>query len=132
MEQRGPRRWREKGQEEIPPAADGAPSPAAGTPPRQRERLNAIGPAVRRLRFSQDLTQDALAARCAVAGCDISRGTLAKIEAQIRGVSEVELFTLAQALRVPMSGLFPADFARQLKRGQWWTCRPLPRGKTSR
>ena len=54
-----------------------------------------------------------------VAGCDLSRGTLAKIEAQIRGVSEVELFTLALVLRVRMDELFPDSFATKLKRGNY-------------
>ena len=82
-----------------------------------RERYNVVGPAIRRLRYNQKLTQDLLAARCAVAGCDISRGTLAKIEAQIRGVSDVELFVLASVLRVQMDDLFPRGFKQSLKSG---------------
>ena len=80
-----------------------------------RERYNVVGPTVRRLRYNQKLTQDLLAARCAVAGCDISRGTLAKIEAQIRGVSDVELFVLASVLRVQIEDLFPPGFKQTLK-----------------
>ena len=110
MEQRGPRRRKEDGKD-ARPSADATPSP--------RQPQNVIGPAVRRLRYAQELTQDTLAARCNVAGCDLSRGTLAKIEAQIRGVSEVELFALAQVLRVRMDELFPSDFARKLKRGSY-------------
>jgi transcriptional regulator with XRE-family HTH domain len=78
---------------------------------------NVVRPTVRRLRYAQKLTQDLLAARCAVAGCDISRGTLAKIEARIRGVSDVELFAIAQVLRVPIEDLFPESFKRLLKHG---------------
>ena len=108
MEQRGLRQRKESG-EDAPPATN--------VPATPRLLQNAIGPAVRRLRYEHELTQDTLAARCGVAGCDLSRGTLAKIEAQVRPVSDAELFTLAQVLKVPMDKLFPADFARQLKRG---------------
>ena len=89
----------------------------AENPKQVREHQNAVGPTVRRLRYAKKLTQDLLAVRCAVAGCDISRGTLAKIEAQIRGVSDVELFALAQVLRVPIEELFPRGFKQTLKDG---------------
>ncbi len=61
------------------------------------------------------MTQDLLAARCCVAGCDISRGTLAKIEAQIRGSSEVELFVIAKILGVKLEELFPDNFSKKLR-----------------
>ena len=41
------------------------------------------------------------------AGLDISRGTLAKIEAGVRCVSDQEALLLAQALGVGVSDLFP-------------------------
>mgnify|MGYP003592604818 CR=1 FL=1 len=67
---------------------------------------NIIGAQLRRLRYSKDLTQGELAARCGVAGFDISRGTLSKIEAGLRCVSDKELILLAKALRVPIDQLF--------------------------
>lgn len=80
---------------------------------------NAVGRAVRQLRRKRGLTQQMLAARCEVQGCSLSRGTLAKIEAQIRSVADVELHALSSALRVPMQSLFPRDFARWLKNTGW-------------
>jgi transcriptional regulator with XRE-family HTH domain len=80
---------------------------------------NAVGETVRRIRYKQGWTQEALAAKCEVAGCSISRGTLAKIEAQIRSATDVELFAIAGALKVPIAMLFPKDFARQLKASGW-------------
>ena len=41
------------------------------------------------------------------AGLDISRGTLAKIEAGVRCVSDQEALLLAQALGVEVGDLFP-------------------------
>lgn len=67
---------------------------------------NIIGAQLRRLRYQKDLTQNQLAARCCVAGFDISRGTLAKIEAQMRCVSDKELLMLAKALGVAVDKLY--------------------------
>src|SRR5690554_496977 len=68
--------------------------------------MNIVGPAVRHLREQQALTQEQLVARCNVLGWDISRGTLAKIEAQVRRVVDSETVWLAAALRVPVEQLF--------------------------
>lgn len=80
---------------------------------------NAIGETVRQLRYQRGWTQADLAAKCEVAGCSISRGTLAKIEAQIRTATDVELFALAVAFRVPIAELYPKDFARVLRASGW-------------
>jgi transcriptional regulator with XRE-family HTH domain len=61
---------------------------------------NIVGPQVRRLRVAQSLSQAELAGRCQRAGWDISRETLAKIEAQIRWVADIEVVYLAKTLRV--------------------------------
>ena len=68
---------------------------------------NIIGKQVSRLRNGLDLSQEDLSARCQRQGLDISRGTLAKIEAGIRCVSDQEALLLAQALDVSVSDLFP-------------------------
>ncbi len=72
---------------------------------------NIVGPQVRNLRDKQDLTQDMLAARCGVLGWNLSRGTLAKIEAKVRCVSDAELWLLAKALRCPIEKLYPDNAA---------------------
>lgn len=69
---------------------------------------NVVGPQIRRLRSQQGLTQPMLAARCRRWGWDISRETLAKIETQLRWVSDFELLCLARALRVTPNDLWPA------------------------
>ena len=68
---------------------------------------NIIGKQVARLRNQLGLSQDQLSAKCQRVGLDISRGTLAKIEAGIRCVSDGEALLLAQALGVGVSDLFP-------------------------
>jgi hypothetical protein len=69
---------------------------------------NLVGPHIRRLRDQQGLTQPMLAARCRRWGWDLSRQTLAKIETQLRWVSDFELLCLAKALRVEPQELWPA------------------------
>lgn len=68
---------------------------------------NITGGQIARVRTQKGLSQDGLAGKCQRAGWDISRGTLAKIEAGVRCVSDEELLLLAQALDVSVSDLFP-------------------------
>ena len=68
--------------------------------------MNVIGPKLRQLRQEQNWTQEALAARCIILGWDISRGTLAKIEAQLRRVTDQEVVILAKALRVKIEKIY--------------------------
>lgn len=73
------------------------------------EPQNIVGPQVRAMRVRQELTQADLAARCGIQGWHITRGTLAKIESQVRCVSDAELYILAKSLRTPVENLFPHD-----------------------
>lgn len=68
---------------------------------------NITGNQVRKLRSQLDLSQEQLSAKCQRVGLDISRGTLAKIEAGVRCVSDQEALLLAQALGVGVADLFP-------------------------
>ena len=54
-----------------------------------------------------------------MAGCEISRGTLAKIEAQIRTATDIETFVLALVLKVGIDALYPKGFPGQLRRTGW-------------
>jgi len=65
-----------------------------------RRPRNIVGPVIRQLREQQKLTQPLLVAKLNLLGWDISRETLAKIEAQFRWVADFELVQLAEALRV--------------------------------
>jgi len=72
---------------------------------------NMIGPMLRSLREAEGLTQAELAARLQLSGWDISRETLAKVESQVRCVTDRELVRFAEALEVDPSELLkPARF----------------------
>ena len=68
--------------------------------------MNVIGPRIKELREQQKLTQAELAARCNVIGLDISRGTLGKIEAQVRRLTDGEVAQIAEALNVDVNELY--------------------------
>lgn len=72
----------------------------------EQSYMNLVGPQVRQIRESQNLTQEELAARCNVLDWDISRGTLAKIESQVRRVTDEEVALLAKALKVEVGDLY--------------------------
>jgi transcriptional regulator with XRE-family HTH domain len=74
---------------------------------KKRPAQNVIGPQLRRLRVAAGMTQDAVAAKCGVTGWDVSRGTLAKIEAQVRCVSDAEVYVLARVMKVELVAMYP-------------------------
>jgi hypothetical protein len=66
---------------------------------------NAAGPQIRKLRTHQNLSQDALAAKLQLAGLDLDRISVAKIEMQIRSVFDFELAVIADVLQVTTDDL---------------------------
>jgi len=68
---------------------------------------NIVGPVIRRLREKKKLTQAELATKLNLAGWDLSRDTLAKIEAQVRCVTDYEIPVLAISV-----GIEPSDLLR--------------------
>ena len=83
-------------------------------PKRTKKKIaNVVGPQLRKIRYGKGLTQEEFAVQCQVAGLNISRGTLSQIEAQLRCVSEFELFQLSRILKVPMDGLFPEEIRKR-------------------
>jgi transcriptional regulator with XRE-family HTH domain len=81
------------------------------------QNRNVIGANLRRLRVAKDFSQERLSVQCARLGYEFPRGTLAKIEAGIRAVSDVELFVLSHALTVALTEFFPDSLLRRLKAG---------------
>ncbi len=66
-----------------------------------------VGQQVRRLREAGGLTQEQLAARLQVRGCDLTRSALAKIEAGQRHIYAFELRQLREALGTTYEELLP-------------------------
>ncbi len=78
---------------------------------KQRPKLNVIGPLVRKLRDNNGWSQSALARRLQVLGWSVSRHSIAKLELQIRRVSDCELMFFARVLGVNPSDLLPKKVA---------------------
>jgi transcriptional regulator with XRE-family HTH domain len=71
---------------------------------------NVVGLLVRKLRRERGLTQEQLSAQCQVRGLNLTRGTLAKIEARLRFIKACELFIIARVMNVPMEHFYPPGF----------------------
>jgi len=69
--------------------------------------LNVVGPKVRKLRNQRGWTQEVLAQKLQLAGWDVSRTSLAKLESGLRWTSDCELLFLAKVLSVGLHDLFP-------------------------
>ncbi len=68
--------------------------------------MNVVGPKVRKIRESKGMTQEELAAKCNLIKWDLSRSTLAKIESQVRRVTDEEVALLAKVLKVEVNVLY--------------------------
>jgi transcriptional regulator with XRE-family HTH domain len=85
---------------------------------------NNIGPQVRRRRYALGWSQSTLATKLQLAGFDISRSGVSKIEARLRFVDDKDLMFLAEVLKFPIQELFPrreragrlSDFMEKLER----------------
>ena len=65
-----------------------------------------IGENIRKARNALNLTQEQLVAKLQILECDISRGTLAKIEAGIRHISVEEIKAIREALNMSYENFF--------------------------
>lgn len=72
-----------------------------------KKSLNVCGPQVRRLRSRNCWSQPKFAEKCQLAGWDVSRDIIARIECQTRCVGDAELAYLAEVLGVPVQELLP-------------------------
>lgn len=73
----------------------------------QKIRHNiSLGHNIRRLRLSCGLTQEQTTARLQVLGCNLTRGTYAKIEAGIQNVSVEELIALKEIFHAEFCDFF--------------------------
>lgn len=70
---------------------------------------NVVGREVQKLRVARGWSQPELAAKCQLAGWDISRGIVAGIEGRMRCIADFEVVMLAHVLGVAVVELFPKD-----------------------
>jgi transcriptional regulator with XRE-family HTH domain len=79
-----------------------------------RRFRNSVGPAICKRRLALKLTQDQLTTRLQLAGLDIERTAVAKIEGRVRSVFDYELFVISQTLGMDAGELAPPE--RELRR----------------
>jgi transcriptional regulator with XRE-family HTH domain len=70
---------------------------------------NIIGKHMKEIREQQGLTQDQLAIRLEMAGWQVDRFVISKIERGERQVLDTEVHQIAKALKVKVSSLFGKD-----------------------
>ncbi len=68
-----------------------------------------VGMNVRNLRESKGMTQDQLAAKLQLNGCDITRSAVAKIEVGQRHLYPDEIILIKQILKVRYEDIFALD-----------------------
>ena len=79
---------------------------------------NVVGKYIKKIREQQGLTQEQLAIRIEMAGWQVDRFIVSKIERGDRQVSDVEAGLIAQALGVSVSGLFGEADEAESKAGR--------------
>jgi len=88
-----------------------------------RRFRNIAGPKIRQSRSEQGWTQEQMVAKLQLAGLELDRVGLAKIESQIRSLLDFELVVIAEVLGVTLNELLPSaddiyDELDDLKRGE--------------
>ena len=84
---------------------------------------NVIGSSLARYRTQKEWSQAVLAAKCQLAGWDISRAIIAGIEGKTRAVADWELLILARVLGIHADELLPERVD--------WAAFPVPSEKTT-
>ena len=68
---------------------------------------NIVGPQLRKYRDLRGWSQETLAAKCQLAGWDITRDIVATMENRSRWIGDFELVILARVFEVPVIDLLP-------------------------
>jgi transcriptional regulator with XRE-family HTH domain len=71
--------------------------------------MNIIGKNIKRIREDKAWTQEALVAKCHLVQWNITRSTLAKVESNVRRVTDIEVKQFSQVLKVSVNDLFRED-----------------------
>jgi transcriptional regulator with XRE-family HTH domain len=83
---------------------------------KKRLPLNVVGPQVRKFRARKQWSQDKLALKMQLAGWDLSRNAVTRLENQQRRVPDLELFVLARVLGTSTDSFFPRAIRGKLAR----------------
>ena len=78
-----------------------------------KKPLNICGPYIRRARNSLGWSQPKFAEQCQLAGWDVSRDIIARIECQTRCVGDFEVYLLSRVLGVTIQELLPAHVPKK-------------------
>jgi len=65
-----------------------------------------VGQNIRALRIQSKMTQDELAAKLQIRGCDMTRGALAKVETGLRHIYTDEVYLIRDILKCSYEDLF--------------------------
>ncbi|MBH0093438.1 helix-turn-helix domain-containing protein [Pseudoalteromonas sp. SCQQ13] len=71
--------------------------------------MNIVGKNIKQIRESKSWTQEVLVAKCQIKQWEITRSTLAKIESNVRRVTDIEVKRFAQIFDVSIDELFSED-----------------------
>ena len=71
-----------------------------------RYHANLIGSKIGRLRYARSWTQDTLAAKLQILGCDVSRDVIANIENRRSVATDKQCFFMAKVFSVSIDELF--------------------------
>lgn len=83
-----------------------------------RKHLNVCGKEIIRLRTECGLSQSQLAAKCQLAGWDVSRDIINRIERRSRRLDDLDLATLARVLDRPLEEFYPRELRTKLPRAR--------------
>ncbi len=67
---------------------------------------NAVGKTIEKIRKSKGIKQKDFIAQIQLMGCDMNPTSYSKLEGQLRGVTDTELYVIAKLLGVRMEELF--------------------------
>ncbi len=67
---------------------------------------NIVGKNIERLRKKRGIKQKDFIAQIQVMGCDMNPTSYSKLEGQLRVATDIEIYTIAKILKIPMEDLF--------------------------
>ncbi|MBE6692786.1 MAG: helix-turn-helix transcriptional regulator [Ruminococcaceae bacterium] len=70
------------------------------------EKMNLVGKNVKRLRKARGMSQHELSVKLELHGVYVCRGSISRIEEQVRTVTDIELLAISKVLGVEISELY--------------------------